>query len=50
MCMYIFCSNRVPPKPPSRKVEISAPLDFTHIQHFGPHQQINISEMPVSLA
>ena len=29
------------------RVEISGPMEFTHVQHFGPHQSINLEKMPV---
>ncbi len=45
--MYYY-RNRASVVRPKPKVEISGPLDFTHIQHFGPHGQMNIQQMPVS--
>ncbi len=43
--VHLFIASVVRPKP---KAEISGPLDFTHIQHFGQHGQMNIQQMPVS--
>ena len=47
--VLLFVRPKTAQKPKIGKVEISGPQDFTHVQHFGPHQQINLQKMPVSV-
>lgn len=37
-------ARRVPQRP-----DISGPINFTHVQHFGPYQSLNPEDMPVSI-
>ena len=44
-----FLSPRHNAKRVSQRPDISGPINFTHVQHFGPYQSLNPEDMPVSI-